>query len=427
MAAQVRGISQNPITFEGSAEYEKQMFGVPTATITPYQQDGPLWNLYKVMTDLLNDGRFTEYGGILLAEYYKGYDTIELMNVGAGGAYFTCDGDLYLEDKTGDNAHVWHDGNNGMANRWVAYLFSAPSTNYTITSTNLCPRSIHIGRHVGTIDCSVAGRICEIVVSDFVDESGTQLNVLDGFVSTASQAFGKNVIVKNLNNQGAPLFTATTAVEFVYIHANRLHSGNTNNPMLSGNNIYSVMINCKRIGTISLLPFNGANLLNKIVINGVEECDNQLSFGSLSGGISRTGLPALQEIYLTNIEKIHTYMYANDKNNLVNFKKLYIGYKTNDKNKSVFFETGYSTDRYYVEDVELQDGWNKPLTITAECISSYITEDNIYNHILCRLKADEPGCGIGITISLGVWSKLTSQQSLDKLAELTDIYGYKFI
>ena len=205
MAEEVKGISQNPIIFEGAAEYEKQMFGTTTTTTTtPYQQDGPLWNLYKVMTDLLNDGRFAIYGGILLAEYYKGYDTIELMNVGAGGAYFTCDGDLYQEDKTGANAHVWHDGDS-MANRWVAYIFAAPCTNYTIPSAELCPRSIHIGRSVGTISCSVAGRVSDIVVCDG--------NTLDSINFTNTQNFSKNLVIRNLKHSGLIFSEVHTSIE----------------------------------------------------------------------------------------------------------------------------------------------------------------------------------------------------------------------
>ena len=248
MADQVRSISQNPITFEGAAEYEAQMFGAPTTTTTAYTQDGPLWNLYKVMTDLLNDGRFTEYGGILLAEYYKGYDTIELMNVGAGGAYFTSDLQFYTEDKTGDNAHVWNDADNGMANRWVAYLFAAPSTNYTIPSTLLCPRSIHIGRHVGTITCTFEGRISEIVVSDLVDENGTQLNVLDGTNFTSTQNWGKVVNIRNTRSYSGYLLYNTSAVE-IYINdkveqiTNIAFAGNSGGSQL--NTI--ILPNCKRI------------------------------------------------------------------------------------------------------------------------------------------------------------------------------------
>lgn len=193
MADNVRNIQQESYTIQGSEVYEKQMFGGVLDNTTPYQQPGsPLWNLYAIMTDLLSDGRFINYGGILLAEYFKGYDTIELMNVGASGAYFTCDGDFYTTDKTGSNAHVWHDSDNGKMNRWVAYLFAVPSTNYTIPSTELCPRSIHIGRKVGTITCSVAGRISEIVVLD-----GNELLGIN--FSNVSIPLQQKVIINNIS------------------------------------------------------------------------------------------------------------------------------------------------------------------------------------------------------------------------------------
>lgn len=166
MAEKVGLIQQEIYELQGDKIYEQQMFGAETISPEPYKQNGPLWNLYKVMTDLLSDARFIGYGGILLAEYYKGYDTIELMNAGAGGAYFTCDGDFYTTDKAGENAHVWHDDDNGMANRWVAYLFAAPESNYTIPSTELCPRSIHIGRSVGALICNFTSRFDSVVVTD---------------------------------------------------------------------------------------------------------------------------------------------------------------------------------------------------------------------------------------------------------------------
>lgn len=217
MAENVGLIQQETYELEGAPIYEKQMFGAETISPIPYKQNGPLWNLYKVMTDLLSDARFINYGGILLAEYYKGFDTIELMNVGAGGCYLTSDGDLYFTDKTGENAHVWHDAEDGKMNRWVAYIFAAPSTNYTIPSTELCPRSIHIGREVGTIICPNAGRISQIVVTDGNHLLGTNFGT--------SQVWGNHVVIHNMKEHtaGTLLFSADV-VESAYIDVEEINS-----------------------------------------------------------------------------------------------------------------------------------------------------------------------------------------------------------
>ena len=57
------------------------------------------------------------------------------------------------------------------------------------------------------------------------------------------------------------------------------------------------------------------------------------------------------------------------------------------------------------------------------------TAENMYNHILCRLKQDEPMCGEGVTITLGTTNldKLEAVEEYNlKLTELTDTYGYTF-
>lgn len=62
----------------------------------------------------------------------------------------------------------------------------------------------------------------------------------------------------------------------------------------------------------------------------------------------------------------------------------------------------------------------QPQTLTAE---------NMYNHLLLRLKQDEPLCGSGVTITLGSTNiaKLEAVEEYNtKLTELEDTYGYTF-
>lgn len=273
MAENVGLIQQETYELEGAPMYEKQMFGAETISPIPYKQNGPLWNLYKVMTDILSDARFINYGGILLAEYYKGYETIELMNAGAGGAYFTCDGDFYTTDQAGENAHVWHDGDNGMVNRWVAYLFASPSTNYTIPSVELCPRSIHIGRSVGTIINNYTSRITDIVITDG--------SVLDDMQFTNGDLWGTNIILHGIETHTrGDLFYYPKNTTYMLCDIKKLDGGNIINeaapnliiadfPYLSEINVGTVFnklygvgafVNLRYVNMPSLTTFNSGRL-----------------------------------------------------------------------------------------------------------------------------------------------------------------------
>ena len=77
-------------------------------------------------------------------------------------------------------------------------------------------------------------------------------------------------------------------------------------------------------------------------------------------------------------------------------------------------------------DVEIREGACQNLTLAG---LKHLTAENMYNHILCRLKQDEPICGEGVTITLGTTNldKLEAVEEYNlKLTELTDTYGYTF-
>ena len=77
-------------------------------------------------------------------------------------------------------------------------------------------------------------------------------------------------------------------------------------------------------------------------------------------------------------------------------------------------------------DVEIREGACQNLNLHG--LTSQ-TAENMYNHILCRLKQDEPMCGEGVTITLGTTNldKLEAVEEYNlKLTELTDTYGYTF-
>ena len=177
MAENVEAISQQQITIDGGEMYAEQLFAKQVNNTL-------LWNLYDVLVQIQSNGTYAGYTGILLAEYFRGYDSIQLSGA---DAYLTCDGDYYTSGAT----HVWHDAENGKTNRWVAYFLGENGnvSGYTIPSTELCPRSIHIGGKVGTISCQVAGRVREVVVTDG--------NELGGLNFSSTQNWDKNVIIRN--------------------------------------------------------------------------------------------------------------------------------------------------------------------------------------------------------------------------------------
>lgn len=191
IASDIRSIAQLPITIDGGEMYEKQLFGAPTDKTNAYEQpDSPMWNLYKVMADLKNDGRFTEYNGILLAEFQKWSESIVLSGAGSSGAYYTSDGAFYEIDKGAGDPHIWNDADDGKINRWVAYLFANVGSDFNIITESLSPLSIHIGRTVGALYVSGVSLIENIVVGD--EDTLEKLN----FTGISSSGWGTKINLK---------------------------------------------------------------------------------------------------------------------------------------------------------------------------------------------------------------------------------------
>ena len=110
--------------------------------------DGRLYNLWEVLPQVKADPRVSGYACIMLAEYWKGYNSLLLKGA---NAFLTCEGDFYQMSSTTDEVtHHWHDGNT-MKDRWVAFLYTMPKTNYTPTSAEIMPRNILVDGHLGKI------------------------------------------------------------------------------------------------------------------------------------------------------------------------------------------------------------------------------------------------------------------------------------
>lgn len=433
MAVDVQQITQSPITIDGGEMYAKQLYGVQSNDVTP-----GYWNLYDVMAQLLSDGRLENYGGILLAEYYKGYDSLALSGAGAGGAYVVSDIEngafkMYTEDTT----HVWNTEDDGKGNRWVAYCFAEENHNFQITDTNTSPRSIFIGRKVGIITSLVNGRCSEIVVPDG--------NFLGGFYGNFTQNWNKNIRLRNIACTTGTMIYGNQASESIYAEVTDM--GGTIYYPTTYDQLKSVIVKFKKdtLATSSIISTNGTKQCGcaYAYVTGVKKLTgNGLLFQGignnnavvildglyeLAGGSGTSyGLLArstIKELRIIGMEIADASLFYE-----VICQKVYIAYKDgeNDKTKSVVLRrnTGGSVD-----DFELKSGWCKPLTISA--FSTLIedgTTNNITEHILKRLKQDEAGCGDGVTITLGATNlaKLTSQESIDLLDALTNTYGYTF-
>jgi hypothetical protein len=402
MATNVTQIAQAPISINGGDMYAKQLYGSLT---TPNY-----WNLYDIMAQLLSDGRLLNYSGILLAEYYKGYNSLALSGAGAGGAYVVSDVDgngnfiMYTEDTT----HVWSTEFDGKGNRWVAYCFADEYHDFQITDTNTSPRSIHIGRRVGTITSLVNGRVSEVVVH----ENSSLVNIES---SSFNQNFGKNLIVRNLINQTGS-FGGLSATESVYIQASKI-----NGEILKG------------IGS---------------AIRTVILVADEISGGIWKYGNGTIGISEL--IMKSPIIDVAIPTSAGPTYNISNFKELvittsqcriaigkwdqttylstvFLNYITNSDLLPVVFHKRAGEPSMFttVTNIVLQTGWCKPIDV-ALCTN--LTEVNMYAHILQRLKQDESDCGDGVTITLGQTNldKLTSEESVALLDDLTNIYGYTF-
>ena len=192
MAENVGDIQQVTTTIDGGDMYATQLFG-----------DGTLWNLYDVLAQMKSQWLGAgHYAALIVCEYYKGYDSLLLQGA---DAYYTCDGDFY--DYASPD-HVWHDDNNGKMNRWVCFLYRDEGARLDITNTDISPRSMYIGGHIGTIEYFVNGRLTELVCG--IEET----DVVDNFSGlTYSQSFAYKAILRNafikkgstLNNGGCIL------------------------------------------------------------------------------------------------------------------------------------------------------------------------------------------------------------------------------
>ena len=141
MADKVREVVQETITINGGEFYTNNMLG------------STVWNLFEVAamvkSQYISSGR---YAGAIVAQYYKGYATLDLTLYSGGyAACLTCDGDFYANDgeHTPIGVHTWHDDDTGKVDRYVVFLWLEDNYTFQSLSASVCPREIVV---VGTCE-----------------------------------------------------------------------------------------------------------------------------------------------------------------------------------------------------------------------------------------------------------------------------------
>ncbi len=134
LADKIADVQTEEITIDGGEFYPANMLGTS------------IYNLFEIAAYIkskyVSSGRFA---GAIIAQYYKGYATLNLAAYGGGyAACETCDGDYYANDgdSTPIGVHTWHDNDTGKQDRWVAFLYLADDFDFISTQSGLCPREI---------------------------------------------------------------------------------------------------------------------------------------------------------------------------------------------------------------------------------------------------------------------------------------------
>jgi len=109
------------------------------------------WNILALAYEKQRVG----YKSWIVAEYFKGYDSLALSGA---DAYLTCDGDFYTSATT----HVWHDDDYNKVNRYVVFYFLGENIPFSVTQESLCPRSIAVMGKFSSINIASVGRIRQI-------------------------------------------------------------------------------------------------------------------------------------------------------------------------------------------------------------------------------------------------------------------------
>ena len=360
MAENVGDIQQVTTTIDGGDMYATQLFG-----------DGVLWNLYDVLAQMKSQWLGAgHYAALIVCEYYKGYDSLQLQGA---DAYYTCDGDFY---DTSSPLHVWHDSDNGRANRWVCFLFATAGARLDITNTAISPRSMYIGGHIGTIEYFVNGRLTNLVCG--VEDTDT----IDLFKdSEFSQAFGLNVISKNIKDFGKLKIVSYGAV----IIKNLSNLNKTNADYL----ISAQYANYVNIEFDSLyVSVNGSLVYSCGYLDGAE----------IKGKITGTSSGLVLYVGTNALDRPLRYIHAEG----------YLG-------GAILFGGGSGKFRNLIDVSVGEAKYNmdmrlwEPTNVLADATKKAQLIDNIKNHILARVSDATGGTQLVFSVSTNMYNEIATE------------------
>lgn len=256
----------------------------------------------------------------------------------------------------------------------------------------------------------------------------------------AISSINESVTILNDPNKGWTLTNNASYLLTLYPNLKELHFGFTNYTtavLFLTTDVVGDIANSYDIDII----FDEIETLD-IRYTGVKDF---ISNGTAGSGVkgARCYFPKLQTIYFPgnyanriNVEKVYfpvlksgTYFYSGSgsySRTLIHY--IYIGCM-GEKTDTISIQS-YGQNRSEVNNIiiELRDGACQNLSFEPQVNVVTLTEDNICTYILKKLKQDEPLCGDGVTITFGAanLANLTSDESIELLDKLTNIYGYTF-
>lgn len=378
---------------------------------------------------------YGQFAGFILAQYYKGYDSIAL----SGADAYLCSDDPETII-VGSTTHIWNDADNGMLDRWVAYLYYNDNYSFASVTEGLCPRTILVSGNCNTITIDY-NRLTALYIPDGIGTLGTfDLNT----AHTPGGSWNKIQVIKNYEHSTKNFFYNASGV--VCVEFSDLKTISTNNLFYGVSNVMSALetvslpeleeiyqtnifttggqsdfgsmysLNLPKLryiyqGSILNCPNNSiGGKLQEVHLPSLEKVDNDTTVSQYRHIVFNT-VTGLKRVYFDTLEKTSFISGNGLFNQCHQLEYLYFGYKDNDRTKSVTVTATYSSN---LTDIELKDGYLKNF-ICSTCNS--LTEVNIVNHILNKLGInqdfiDNPIDANKLTITLGATNlaKLTSEE-----------------
>ena len=240
------------------------------------------WNILKEAYAQQRVG----YASWIVAEFFKGYDTIPLSGA---DAFYTCDGDFYTEATT----HTWHDDSFNKVNRYVIYYFTGENIPFSVTQESVCPRSMVIMGKFSSINIASTGRIRQIY-------NGGEIG--DISFSGTNPAWGQEVMLAGVKEHNSGyILNANANVQILASDIEVLNGGNV---------IYNSGAELMTVMFPNLNEIKGGRIINAgssfpqlktVELNNL----TRISGGYLISGYNTSAtFPNVEKITLPNLERI---------------------------------------------------------------------------------------------------------------------------